>query len=317
MADERIEVPLLVRQRAQHSGPEGVQWLQDLPRLVGALERQWSVAVEASLSGGSAAYVARVRMRDGRPAVIKIDPPGEDFDAEVRTLAEAGGRGYVELLASDRERRAMLQEALGASLAALRLPPGRTMEILCAMLREAWKLPRTAEREAAHGEEKAAWLHRLISDLGRELGGACSARVLQEALRCAERRAGAFDRERCVVVHGDCHPDNALQVLRARPGAEVGFVFVDPDGFLAEPAYDLGVVLRDWCEQVLAADDPRALLRSYCARLAGATGVDAAAIWEWGFTERVSSGLFCLSTGFEEMGRRFLASAERLVAVGE
>ncbi|MEO3821923.1 hypothetical protein [Plantactinospora sp. B24E8] len=50
-----------------------------------------------------------------------------------------------------------------------------------------------------------------------------------------------------------------------RPGAESGYVFVDPDGFLAEPAYDLGVVLRDWCPQLLAGD-PYAVARR-CTRL--------------------------------------------------
>lgn len=312
MSDDHLAPSPLVKQKALHSGPEGVQWLADLPRLVAELERHWSVAVEASLSGGSAAYVARVRTQDGRRAVLKLAAPGEDFGAQARTLADAGGRGYVELLARDADRRAMLLEALGPSLAALRLPPAETMEILCAMLREAWKLPRTAEREAAHGGEKAASLHRMVVDLWRELGAPCSERVMREALRCAERRASAFAWERCVVVHGDCHPDNALQVLRARPGAEVGFVFVDPDGFLAEPAYDLGVVLRDWCEEILVADDPRGLLRGYCDLLAERTGIDDTAIWEWGFVERVTSGLFCLQSGLAAMGRRLLDSAERL-----
>ncbi len=90
-------------------------------------------------------------------------------------------------------------------------------------------------------------------------------------------------------------------------------MFVDPDGFLAEPAYDLGVVLREWCDEVLAAEDPRKLLRTYCELLAGETGVDDAAIWEWGFVERVTSGLYCVRSGMEAMGRRFLEAAERLV----
>ena len=40
---------------------------------------------------------------------------------------------------------------------------------------------------------------------------------------------------------------------------ECTYVFEDPDGFLAEPAYDLGVVLRDWCTELLAARDAREL----------------------------------------------------------
>ena len=62
---------------------------------------------------------------------------------------------------------------------------------------------------------------------------------MKEALRCAERRTAAFDLARCVLVHGDPYPWNALQVLVPRRGAEAGFVFVDPYGFLADPAYDV------------------------------------------------------------------------------
>ena len=119
------------------------------------------------------------------------------------------------------------------------------------------------------------------------------------------------------MVHGDPHPWNALQALAPRMGAEAGFVFVDPVGFLADPAYDLGVVLRDWCTQLLATGDAEAaaaLARRYCALLSAHTGVEETAIWEWGFLERVSSGLYCLELGIEELGRPFLQTAEMLSA---
>ena len=74
----------------------------------------------------------------------------------------------------------------------------------------------------------------------------------------------------------------------ARKGAESGFVFVDPDGFLAEPACDCGVVLRDWCIHLLAGNTVP-LAQRYRGLLAGHTGVEETAIWEWGFLERVST----------------------------
>ena len=119
------------------------------------------------------------------------------------------------------------------------------------------------------------------------------------------------------MVHGDPHPWNALQTLAPRVGAEAGFVFVDPVGFLADPAYDLGVVLRDWCTQLLATGDMEAaaaLAHRYCALLSAHTGVEETAIWEWGFLERVSSGLYCLELDIEEWGRPFLQTAEMLIA---
>ena len=53
-------------------------------------------------------------------------------------------------------------------------------------------------------------------------------------------------------MHGDPHPGNLLAV-RPRQGAPKGWCFVDPDGFVADRAYDLGVALRDW-SWLLAGD---------------------------------------------------------------
>ena len=131
-------------------------------------------------------------------------------------------------------------------------------------------------------------------------------------MQYADRRAAAFDLDRCVRVHGDPHPGNALQVLDRRPGAESGFVLVDPDGFLADPAYDLGVVLRDWSAELIAVTPLRRPggTAGCCPRR---SGVEPQPIWEWGFLERVSTGLFILQYGAVDLARPFLDSAELLV----
>jgi len=131
----------------------------------------------------------------------------------------------------------------------------------------------------------------------------CPEATIRYALGCARRRSAALEPHRCVVVHGDAAAANALQVLQPRPGAETGFVFVDPDSFLGDPTYDLGVALRDWTLQLLGAGDPARLLRRYCQVLAATSGMDPAAIWDWGFLERVSTGLYVLSLGADQLAR--------------
>jgi streptomycin 6-kinase len=316
-ADERlVRVPGFVRQRVMHLGQRGERWLAELPVVIMHLERTWSITVGQALAGGSGSYVARARTAEGGDAILKIAIPEVGFADELRVLVSAQGHGYVRLLAHDREREAVLLEALGPPMAPLALPPERKIALLCQMLLQAWQAPRPAGLVVTPDNEKAGQLARIVSRLWEDLGHPCSERVVDEALRYAERRAAAFDLERCVVVHGDPHPWNALQVLAPREGAEAGFVFVDPVGFLADPAYDLGVVLRDWCEQILAtgaAGAAVALARRYCALLSAQTGIEGTAIWEWGFLERVSSGLYCLELGIEELGRPFLQTAEMLI----
>ncbi|GAA3090786.1 aminoglycoside phosphotransferase family protein [Streptomyces rectiviolaceus] len=314
MTEPAVEVQPLVRQKAHSLGALGERWLAELPGLVGELERYWSIEVGQPLSGGTTSYVARARTGDGRDAVLKVSLPAPDFASQVRTLRLAEGRGYAQLLAHDLERHAMLQEALGPSMDRLGLAPRQQIETLCAMLRRAWRVPRSAELTVDPAAEKARCLGEMVGRLWESLGRPCSERVVTQALTFAGRRAAAFDPGRCVVVHGDPHPGNALRVVTPRAGADAGFVFVDPDGFLADPAYDLGVVLRDWCAELRGGDRAAAggLIRSYCALLADRTGVDQRAIWEWGFLERVSTGLYALDFGAEELGRPFLDTAELL-----
>jgi streptomycin 6-kinase len=309
-------VPAFVRQRVLHLGRRGEQWLAELPDVIAQLERAWSITVGRALTGGTGSFVAPAQTAEGGDAILKIAIPEVGFADELRVLESAQGHGYVRLLAADRVREAMLLEALGPPMASLDLAPERQIALLCQMLRQAWQAPRPAGLVVTPDDEKAGSLFRLVSRLWEELEQPCSERVVNAALRYAERRAAAFDLERCVVVHGDPHQWNALQALTPREGAEAGFVFVDPVGFLADPAYDLGVVLRDWCTQLLAtagAEAATALARRYCALLSAHTGVEATAIWEWGYLERVSSGLYCLELGIEELGRPFLQTAEMLI----
>ncbi|HEY3754401.1 MAG TPA: phosphotransferase [Pseudonocardiaceae bacterium] len=307
--DGHADVPALVRQKALSRGEAGRQWLAELPDLLADLRQEWSLTLLDPLTGGSAAYVVRVRTADHQDAVVKLPIPGDDIAGQVRTIRDANGHGYVTLLAHDEQRRAILLESLGPSLERLGWPPERMIEVLADTLRQAWQVP--AHTVAAQ-RERAAALAQFVEELWATLDHPCDERVVTQALRYAKRRSAAFDPDRCVVVHGDPHPGNALRVTTPRVGAESGFVFVDPDGFLADPAYDCGVVQRDWCTELLAGD-PVSLARKYCALLADHTGIDATAIWEWGFLERVSTGLYALSFGAEDMGGRFLRTAELLV----
>jgi streptomycin 6-kinase len=311
-----IVVPERVQLRAEQSGPQTRQWLKDLPGLIAELEQEWELSIGQPLPGGSSAYVAPVKTASGN-AVIKIAMPSQHgpygFEQEIDTLLRAHGRGYVRMFKFDYERRALLLEQLGLSMLESRLEPKQAIQLLCKTLKQAWLLPPSADQTLHALEYKAQTLAKLISELWDELERPCSEKIVSQALEFARRRMDAFDPQRCVVVHGDPHPANALLVLAPRAGAESGYVFVDPEGFLCEPEYDLGVVMRGWNEELLAAADPLALAHEYCQLLAKETGLDEASIWEWGFIERVSSGLYIWAYGSSEHGQPFFKTAQRLL----
>lgn len=308
MSGGDIDVPEAVRQKALYQGTEGRRWLDRLGGLIYELERGWGVTVEATLHGGSASYVAAARTDANDAAVVKLEmPPYESFAGEVRTLLAAEGRGYARLLNRDEERHAMLQERLGPSLRESGLPVPARIEILCATLRSAWETPAPADLQT--GAEKARWLSGFIAATWEETNQPCSRRVVEQALAFAGAREAAFDPNVSVLVHGDAHEANALRAFAGTRGRRALFKLVDPDGLLAEPAYDLGILMREWSEELLGGDAAR-LGRERCARLARLTGVDPRAIWEWGFVERVSTGLLATQVGAEELGRGMLDVAE-------
>jgi streptomycin 6-kinase len=287
-------------------GENGQAWLARLPGILAALEQEWDIGLGRPLPGGSTSYVVSATRADGSPAVVKVVIDSAGLDAQAATLRRARGRGYALLLGYDSARRALLMEMLGESLEHCATTVETQLDVLADTLALAWQPPPADEAPL----DKAGGLADLITAWWDRLGRPCSAAVHRQALEFAERRRA--DVGDPAVVHGDPHPGNLLRVLQPRPGGDTGYCFVDPDGFVADRAYDLGVVLRDWTGQ-LRGTDARSTLESYCARLAERSGVDARRIWEWGFIERVSTGLYLASFGADGLAARFLASAEALV----
>jgi streptomycin 6-kinase len=180
------------------------------------------------------------------------------------------------------------------------------------VLQRAWAVPPVPTLQT--GAEKATWLSGFIEDAWRELGEPCSARVVERALEYAEERRRAFDPDGAVLVHGDAHAVNTLQIAVESGAGPTPFKLVDPDGLFAEPACDLAVPMREYSHELLAAGDTVRATHERCAFLSRLTGVDPAPIWQWGFVERVSTGLFALRLGWETVGADMLAVADRVAS---
>jgi len=312
MKSRSFELPAEVGNKLVRQGADGVRWLNELAGFVGQLEHDWNIAVGAVFSGGSEALVAQATRADGSDAIIKFGIPGPTgFEQEVRTLVAADGRGYVRVLRHDAARRVMLQERLGPQLAQLHLPIRDQIEIICATLQRAW-VAAPDDLPLLTGSQKARRLAVFIEATWKSLGQPCSERAVEQALVFAQARQRAFDPAASVLVHGDAHNQNTLQIIGADRTDCSGFKFVDPDGIRAEPALDLAVPMRDWSEELLAGD-ALALGRARCDFLSSLTGVAPEPIWQWGFMERMSTGLYLMQLGWHNMGRDMLKVADAWV----
>jgi streptomycin 6-kinase len=294
----RLDVPDEVRNKVFADGNSA--WLDELPSVVESLALDWSLTIGATMRGGHKALVVEATLVDGTSAILKVGVPGtrRGLGFEATTLRLADGYGCARLLDHDLDRHALLLERLGAALYDLVPDPATRHEMLRDLAARVWRpvdsgvdLPTGADL----AREYADWLPRLWEQTGR----ACSRETVEDALECMDRRRRAHDDRLAVLVHGDIHELNALQT------PDGTFKLIDPDGLRAEPACDLGTIVR--CNPDYGDD-----LRARTERLAARTGVGATAIWEWGTIHRVISGLYSRVIGYQPFGDLLLAEADRL-----
>jgi streptomycin 6-kinase len=291
-----ITVDEVVRNKAISVGAG--EWVAGIDALVAGLAADWDLTVGDVLTGGTEAVVLAVTRGDGTPAVLKLCVPRDARAAEREALVlqVADGHGCARLFDADLEREALLLERLGPSMFALALPYERRIPLLCDAASALWRP--AAEVDLPTGAEKGRWLIEHIERLWEALDRPCPRHAVDHAVACAERRVAAHDDERAVLVHGDVHQWNALDA------GDGTFKLIDPDGLLAEPEYDLAILMRE------DPDVHDALDRAH--RLANRTGCNVTAIWEWGAVERLSTALLCISIGLQPSGDEMLAEAVRL-----
>lgn len=296
-----VQVPDVVRNKAHVYGASS--WLDSVDELVEHLEREWSIGTGQTFGDSSEAIVMEAVTFDGTPAVLKLVMPRtvEVASHEITVLELAQGVGCAHLYRSDAGLGALLLERLGPALSALSLPIRQRHEILCSTVEQLWRPAN--ECGLPTGAEKGTWLVDFITTTWEELDHPCDVRAIDDAVACAQRRIAAHDEERARLVHGDVHQWNALR-------SAGGFKLVDPDGLLAEPEYDLGILMREDSLELLATD-PFERARWLAQRC----HLDAQAIWEWGVVERVSTGLLCTQIQLQPVGREMLAAADALATL--
>lgn len=296
-------------------GPAGDSWLAGLPELVASLEADWSVTVGTALAGGSTSYVAEATAHDGTPVVLKaVMPDGMPgfvpFEQQLAALQLVGGDPYVRLLRYDETRRAFLLERLGPTLARLGWPAARQLDVLVRTAVRGWR-PVTPEQFPTEAP-KARWFGEYVASTWEDLGRPCPEAVAEQAVRYAAAREAAFDPRRAVLVHGDAHAFNLLQV----PGHADEFRLIDPEGVAADPGLELGVIISN-LKDGLADREPaeaRMIMTRNCRRAARLAGIDPEGTWQWTYIHRVASGLNLLRLGDHAASAELFTGISKLTA---
>lgn len=227
------------------------------------------------------------------------------FEHEIVALKVTNGDGYVRLLNYDLDHRAVLLEKLGSPLKDVGYSMENQIEIICNTLKKSWRKSIPKDHKLQSSKDIINWFLNFIPKIWEELNSPCSRQLIDKTLDFLQSRLLNNSKEKSVLVHGDAHSGNILQDMTE---SQPSFKLIDPDGLIAEPAYDLGILMREGLDNLSINSLENG--RKRCMLLNEITGVNNQAIWEWGFIQSVSTGLLLIKIGQEEMGLQMLKVEE-------
>jgi streptomycin 6-kinase len=290
---------------AQH-GEAGRLWIESLPRLVARCAARWSLRVGPPFAPLSYNYAAPAEGPGGERLVLKVGVPVPELLSEVEALRLFDGAGAARLLDADAGWGALLLE---------RLEPGTSLVGLCeeddaaatsaaaSVMRKLWR-----PAPEVHGFPTAAgWgegLGRMRSHFGGGTGPVPRRLVEEAESLYAVLLASAAG---LVVTHGDLHHGNVLAAAREP------WLAIDPKGLVAEPAYEVGPLLRNPMPQLLRWPQPARVTERRIAQLSEELGVERSRVRGWGLAQAVLSAWWSIEDA-GELGEFDLAVVEILAA---
>lgn len=253
--------------------PSGAAWLERLPRLVNECLEAWSLRMERPFHPQRIAFVAAVRLADGRPAVLKLNKPEPESAQEGEALAHWGGEGAVHLLRQDVERQALLMERCEPGFPLRRLPESEALDVAAHILR-GFRRPAPAVHAFRLLRDLAEEWSQEIPARWAELGEPYERALLDFAVgQIADLASSATE---AVVLHQDLHTDNILQAQR-QP-----WLAIDPKPLVGEPAFDAASLLRDRRDELRNDPDPARTIRRRLDTLTDALTLDRDRLCGWG-----------------------------------
>lgn len=243
-------IPDMLRQTCQKD-PGRMNWLKGLPRALATLQRRWQFAWDEPVyeTEGSCAWVAPVRLADGRPAVLKLGMPHMEGAHEIKGLRFWHGDGIVRLYQADEELGAMVLERCEPGFHLRRLPEDEQDIVIAKLLRRLWKTP-----DPSHGFRS---LHFMLSQwkettLARREGW-IDAGLVGEGLELIDQLCRSTMEP--VLLATDLHAGNVLKAEREP------WLAIDPKPFVGDRAYDATQHLLN-CENRLLLN-PKATVRRF------------------------------------------------------
>ena len=266
--------------------PDGQDWADSLPVLVGHCRELWQLEIGEPFEGGCTALVAPAQRADGSSCVLKLRYPDDESLHEPEALERWAGNGAVRLLERDEATGALLLEHVrpGTSLRDV-ADIDEAMALACGVLRRLWQ-PVEAGHPFATTQACAADWAGEVQRQYRALGRPFDAALLRAAVETFDLLA-AYDGE-SVILHQDFHRGNVLRAQREP------WLAIDPKPLAGEPAFDARWLLNDLLHQ-----EPRSPLEldDLLERLTAELSLDPERVRLWTLARAVEDALWRYEIG--------------------
>ncbi|WP_198663794.1 aminoglycoside phosphotransferase family protein [Jiangella endophytica] len=264
----------------------GRAWLDGLPRLLVRTAEHWGLRPDGPAGNGMAALVQPVVRADGTPAVLRLQPVGDENTVAVLGLRTWDGDGVVRLLDHDAGTGAMLLERLdaGRPLSSV-ADDDATMAVLGGLL------ARLAARPAPDGLPRlgdvAAAMIAAVPDAVPALSDPAERRLVETcAAAVAQLLPEAGDR----LLHWDLHDENVLA------GEREPWLAIDPVPLAGDPGFDLWPALNSRWDAVVAGGVERVVLRRFDL-LSELVGLDRGRAASWTLGRVLQNALWEVEDG--------------------
>ncbi len=280
-------------------GEAGRQWLNNLPRIIGELEKNWSLKAEKSFRNLSYNYVAPCVCADGGEAVLKIALPLDNPEIfnEARFLQMANGKGTVKLLKIDETRRAILLERLLPGKNLKEIYPGDESKAVETAVKTLREIIREPPADCAFGRLKN-WFDDFFekapkTNFPSEFTN--KAREFFKELNSAPKQT--------FLIHGDFHHENILSASREP------FLAIDPKGIVGDIGYEISVFLNNHLWWLANEQNLRDKLNDAVQQFSEAFIIEPRDLRRWAFAQIVLSEWWMFDEN-EENWENELALAE-------
>ena len=212
------------------------RWWEELPELLAALSRRWSLTLDQPVGRGNTSLVIRCSRGDDTPGILKLVPDLEIARAEVQALLAWRPSARVpSVYEADFAAGALLMEAIPGEMSLEDASPRSFLGEVTRLIQELHECSpgmRAADYDSL--ERRVDFMFRRSAERLARMDGAAGA-IESGDFETGHRLAHslAANAPRAVLLHGDLHAGNILMA-----GSSRGLVAIDPRPCFGDPAWD-------------------------------------------------------------------------------